>query len=192
MVKFPNISRIVVDCRGLGDAFPAFLSKPWTDPETNKEYPPIVPDNEVSLIHNALPILHPVIANNTVNQQMVSATTIAFEQKSIELPVSSRMIIGNRIAARDGDADGMSKNLTMQEKAIFVEADALQVEMGNIVGKEMQSGAIIYDVAKSTQHKDRYSALGMALKYISEVEDIRKKKYIQRGSEAVIGIVTKF
>lgn len=192
MVKFPNISRIVVDCRGLGDAFPAFLSKPWTDPETNKEYPPIVPDNEVSLIHNALPILHPVIANNTVNQQMVSATTIAFEQKSIELPVSSRLIIGNRIAARDGDADGMSKNLTMQEKAIFVEADALQVEMGNIVGKEMQSGAIIYDVAKSTQHKDRYSALGMALKYISEVEDIRKKKYIQRGSEAVIGIVTKF
>lgn len=192
MVKFPNISRIVVDCRGLGDAFPAFLSKPWTDPETNKEYPPIVPDNEVSLIHNALPILHPVIANNTVNQQMVSATTIAFEQKSIELPVSSRLIIGNRIAARDGDADGMSKNLTMQEKAIFVEADALQVEMGNIVGKEMQSGAIIYDVAKSTQHKDRYSALGMALKYISEVEDVRKKKYIQRGSEAVIGIVTKF
>lgn len=192
MVKFPNISRIVVDCRGLGDAFPAFLSKPWTDPETNKEYPPIVPDNEVSLIHNALPILHPVIANNTVNQQMVSATTIAFEQKSIELPVSSRLIIGNRIAARDGDADGMSKNLTMHEKAIFVEADALQVEMGNIVGKEMQSGAIIYDVAKSTQHKDRYSALGMALKYISEVEDIRKKKYIQRGSEAVIGIVTKF
>ena len=192
LVKFPNTIKVVVDCRGLGDAFPAFLSKPWTDPETNKEYPPIVPDNEVSLIHNALPILHPVIANNTVNQQMISATTIALEQQSVELPVSSRLIIGSRIAARDGESEESHKNLTVQERAIFIEADALQVEMGNIVGRETASHAIIYDVAKSTQHKDRYSSLGMALHYIAEVEDIRKRKFMKSGSNNVIGIVTKF
>ena len=80
----------------------------------------------------------------------------------------------------------------MQEKAIFVETDALQVEMGNIVGRETASHSIIYDVAKSTQHKDRYSALGMALHYVSEVEEVRKRKFIQSSSGAVIGIVTKF
>lgn len=77
LVKFSNVSKIVVDCRGLGDAFPAFLSQPWIDPETNKEYPPLVPDDSPSIIRNAIPLLHPVIANNTVNHQIVSATTIA-------------------------------------------------------------------------------------------------------------------
>ena len=64
--------------------------------------------------------------------------------------------------------------------------------MGNIVGRETASHAIIYDVAKSTQHKDRYSSLGMALHYIAEVEDIRKRKFMKSGSNNVIGIVTKF
>lgn len=80
----------------------------------------------------------------------------------------------------------------MQEKAIFIEADALQIEMGNIVGKEMQSGAVVYDVAKSTQHKDRYSALAMAIRYVSELEDERKKRLAQKYKGVCIGIVTKF
>lgn len=197
LVRFPNTSKIVVDCRGLGDAFPAFLSQPWIDPETNKEYPPIVPDNEHSLIHNAVPLLRPVIANNAVNHQMVSATTIALEQQSQELPISSRFIIDNRIALNDDDvadddASALIKKLTAQEKAIFIEADALQIEMGNIVGKETGSGSIVYDAAKTTQHKDRYSALGMALKYIGELEDQRKKKIMQGAIAECIGVVVKF
>lgn len=168
-MKFPNIDKIVFDHRGLGDAFPQFMSQPWTDPETNKEYPPLVIDTEVSSIHKALPLLRPVVANNTVNQQMISATTIALEQGSLELPINSRMILDNRLMKRDEDSeDDSGKKLTMEERAIFIEVDALQVEMGNIVSKESTSGAVIYDVAKSTQHKDRYSSLAMALRYISE------------------------
>lgn len=192
LVKFPNVIKIVVDCRGLGDAFPAFMSQPWIDPETNKEYPPIVPDDEHSLIHNAVPLLRSVIANNALNHQMVSATTIALEQESVELPISSRFILDNRIAARDGDEDEAAKRLTQQEKAIFIEADALQIEMGNIVSKETGSGSVVYDVAKSTQHKDRYSALGMALNYISEIEEVKKKRLIQVGAMSCIGLVSTF
>lgn len=191
LVKFPNTSKIVVDCRGLGDAFPAFLSQPWIDPETNKEYPPLVPDDEHSLIHNAVPLLRPVQANNTLNHQMVSATTIALEQQSLELPISSRFILDNRIAMDDDDVDETIKKLTQQEKAVFIETDALQIEMGNIIAKETGSGSIVYDVAKSTQHKDRYSALGMALKYIGEIEDQRKRKCIQ-SINASIGFVVHF
>ena len=155
LVKFPNTIKIVFDHRGLGDAFPQFMSRPWTDPETNKEYPPLVLDEEKSLIHNSVPLLRAVVANNMVNQQMVSATTVALEQEAIEIPINSRYIINNTVAREDDTSDEPKKKLTMQEKAIFVEADALQIEMGNIVGKEMQSGAVVYDVAKSTQHKDR-------------------------------------
>ena len=194
-VKFPNTSKVVFDNRGLGDAFPQFLSQPWTDPESNKEYPPQVRDDEKTIIHNALPILHSVIAHNAINQQMVSATTIAFEQQSIEIPVNSRFILGGTIVRSEDEYDSESatnKKLTAQEKAIYVEADALQIEMGNIVGKETASGAVIYDVAKTTQHKDRYSALAMGLRYIRSLEDDRRRRMSQNTRNACIGIVTKF
>lgn len=191
LVKFPNTIKIVFDHRGLGDAFPQFLSQPWTDPETNKEHPPLVMDDEKSTIHNASPLLRPVVANNIVNQQMVSATTVALEQEAIEIPVNSRYIINNTVV-NDEETDEPRRKLTMQERAIFVEADALQIEMGNIVGKSVQSGAVIYDVAKSTQHKDRYSALAMAIRYISELEIGRKKKIAQKKNGTCIGIVTRF
>lgn len=191
LVKFPNTSKIVIDCRGLGDAFPVFFSQPWIEPETNKEYPPLVPDNEHSLIHNALPMLRPVIANNMLNHQMVNITTVALEQRSLELPVSSRFILDNKITM-DEDDENETRRLTMPEKAVFVEADALQIEMGNIVGKETGAGSIVYDVAKQTQHKDRYSALGMALLYINELEEMRKKLIYQNQSNMVVGVVSRF
>ena len=192
LVRFPNTIKVVVDCRGLGDAFPAFMSQPWTDPETNKEYPPLVPDDEHSQIHNAVPLLRPVRAYNALNHQMVSATTIALERGALELPISSRFILENKIAINDDDVDETFKRLTEQEKAIFVETDALQVEMGNIVSKETSAGSVVYDVAKTTQHKDRYSALGMALKYISEIEEQQKRIFMQASNTSCIGIVLKF
>lgn len=168
-MKFPNIIKIMFDYRGLGDAFPQFLSQPWTDPATNKEYPPLVLDDDRSIINKSLPLLRPVIANSTVNQQMITATTVALEQESLELPVNSRNILGNKIVQGDDEeSEESSQRLTMEEKAIFVETDALQIEMGNVVSKKTSSGTIVYDVAKSTQHKDRYSSLAMALRYIAE------------------------
>lgn len=192
LVKFPNTSKVVFDHRGLGDAFPQFLSQPWIDAETQKEYPPLVLDTEKSLIHNAVPLLHPVIANNTVNQQLVSATTIALEQNTLELPIQSRLIVNNKIVWSDEDDESTTKKLTQAEKAIFQEADAMQIEMGNIVGKATAAGTVVYDTAKSSQHKDRYSALAMAVQYISTMEDYRKKRLLAGAQAACIGVVTKF
>lgn len=190
LVKFPHVIKIVFDHRGLGDAFPQFMSQPWIDPDTKKEYPPIVLDNEKSSIHGAIPQLRACVADNSVNQQIVTTLTISLERGSLELPIASRLIVGNTIR-RDNDEDSAGHKLSMQEKAIFVEADALQIEMGNVVSKATPSGSVIYDVAKSTQHKDRYSSLGMAVRYISELEDARKKKLNQRKENACIGIVIK-
>ena len=190
LTRFPNTSKVVFDHRGLGDAFPQFLSVPWTDPETNKEYPPLVMDTERTSIHNAIPLLHPVMANNTINQQMVSCLTVALEQGSIELPVTSRLLIGNVLATRDSDGESeVKRKFSLVEKAVFIETDALQIEMGNIVGRQSGSNAIIYDTAKATQHKDRYSALAMAVHYISDLENYNRKRYQNRLHSQCVGVV---
>ena len=74
--RFPRVTRIVFDHRGLGDAFPQFLSQPWID-EKGKEYPPWTPDDEKTTIHTAVPMLRSVKANAQINQQLVSCLRVA-------------------------------------------------------------------------------------------------------------------
>ena len=190
LVQFPNTIKVVVDVRGLGDAFPQFMNKPWTDPATGKEYPPLVRDDEVSLIDNSVPLIHPFIASNLLNQQMVSYTTIALEQESLQLPISSRYIINNKIADRDGEADGTGRKLLKEERTIFIEADALQIEMGNIIGKQGANGNVIYEASKAGQHKDRVSSLMMGIHYITGLEEDRKKRLMRGNTPLVMGIVS--
>lgn len=192
LVKFPNIIKIIFDHRGLGDAFPQFMSQPWTDPETKKEYPPLVLDTERSIIAGAIPLLHPFVASMSMNQALISSTTIALERGMLELPMQSRKLIDGHVAMNDDDASEVERKFTQEEKAIFVEADALQVEMGNIVSKPTQSGNVVYDTAKTTQHKDRYSSLAMGIQYISMLEESRMKKRANARSAPCIGVVTVF
>lgn len=63
--------------------------------------------------------------------------------------------------------------------------------MGNIVMRTGSGGAVLYDVARSNQHKDRYSALAMAIRFIAELEDVRKKR-LMRPADVCIGVVSKF
>lgn len=189
LIRFPNTIKVIVDVRGLGDAFPQFMNKPWTDPSTGKEYPPLVRDDEISMIDNAVPLIRPFIASNLLNQQMVSYTTIALEQESVQFPINSRYIINNKIVDRDGEADGTGKNLTKEERAIFLEADALQIEMGNIIGRQGANGNVLYDSAKANQHKDRASSLMMAIHFIAGMEEERKRKMMRGNAPIVMGIV---
>lgn len=153
----------------------------------------MVIDDGMSIIHNAVPLLCPVIANNVINHQIVSCLTVALEQETLELPVSSRQLLGNHVASSDDDdSEKETKRLTQQEKAIFLETDALQIEMGNIVARETSSGGLIYDVAKVNQHKDRYSALGMGVRYISGLEEVNKEKYRNNFDKTPIGVVVQF
>lgn len=90
----------------------------------------------------------------------------------------------------EDDSTGKRKTLTAQEKAIFLEADALQVEMGNIVLRVSAAGTYTYDTARSKQHKDRYSALAMAVRYVSELEETRKRQLAGRMG-GCIGVVSR-
>ena len=190
LVRFPNTIKVIVDVRGLGDAFPQFVSKPWTDPETGREFPPLVPDDEPTMIDGAVPLIKKFVANNLLNQQMVNSTVIALEQESLQLPIQSRYIVNNKIAERDGDAEGAGRKLTLAEKAIYVEADALQIEMGNIIGRQGANGNVIYEASKASQHKDRVSSLMMGVLYVTTLEEERKRELMRNTSNVVYGIVS--
>jgi hypothetical protein len=109
----------------------------------------------------------------------------------LELPVSSRFAETAQEDDPENADETAKKKLTVEEKAIFLEGDALQIEMGNIVMRTTTGNIALYDVARASQHKDRYSSLSMAVRYIAELEETRKRRLMQ-PKEACIGVVSKF
>lgn len=183
-LRFPNAVRIIYDARGLGDSFSKFLDEPWIDPATGKEYPALVHDDDQVIIANALPVLHAVRAVQSINQRIATNLRVMLEKRTLELPVSSRVI-----QAKKTDAEN-PESISMEELAVYLETDALQFEMGNIVAKVSASGNYIYDTPRASMHKDRYSSLAYACDYIAELEETNMKKY-KRGP-ICIGFATKF
>ena len=195
-ISFPGTEKIIYDARGLGDSLDRFFDQPWVDTTTGKEYPPLVPDDMPNAPGNALKILHPFRAVQTLNQRLYTNMRVALEKRNIELPVNSRIIHAAEHEKedkdnKDSDPDkALPITYTMQQKAIFAEADALQLEMSNIVAKVGASGNVLYDTPRNSLHKDRYSSLAMGNDYISELEKGSLKKHT-RG-KACVGIATNF
>jgi len=180
---FPNIEKIIFDARGVGAPLDRFLDTEWVDPETGKEYPPLVLDEGEIVNADALRILHPFKAVNDLNRRIYENLRVALEKKTLELPIQSQ-----RIKDAQSKIDNEANRMPKEEFAIYLESDALQIEMGNIVGKPGQNGNVLYDVPKATMHKDRCSALAMCNDYISELEkeNIRRRRH----GDPVIGIVS--
>lgn len=186
-LRFPGTVRVIYDAKGLGFSFATFFSEPWLDEETGKEHEPWSDDG--SSAGGALPLLFGFKATPELNMQLVSRLRVAMEQKTIILPVASNDI--DSIMVTDEDADENDKRSPMEESAVYLEADALQVELGSVVAKASSAGNVIYDTEKHTQHKDRYSSLAMAVWYISQIEDGNKKRR-SRKRESCIGIIDSY
>jgi len=181
-VRFPNAEKIVYDARGVGNAFARFFLDSWIDPQSGKEYPPLVHEDEGGVIPGAKPILKAVNAVLQFNQQIAINLKTMFETRSLEIPLSTR------IARIRREEEGTP--FAMEEEAVFMEADALQVELSYIVAKISQSGNTIYDTEKARQHKDRYSSLAYACDYISTLEEANVKKH--KNGIPCIGIASAF
>lgn len=184
-VRFPNAEKIIFDARGIGDSFSRFFDREWIDVTSGREYPPLVVDDEPLSNSDAIQVLHPFRAVNTLNQRIYTNLRVALEKKTIELPIQERTM-----RSKQQEIEDESRRLTPEEMAIFLETDALQFEMGNIVEKTGASGNKTYDVPKSGQHKDRYSSLAMANDYISELEKENIK--LHRHGTPCIGVVSNF
>lgn len=183
-IKFPNAEKIVYDARGIGDSFDRFFDKEWIDVESGKEYPPLVVDDEPLTNPDAVQALHPFRAVNTLNQRIYTNLRVALEKQSIELPLSYRVVKEKQANAEIG------KRMSKEELANYIETDALQIEMGNVVAKTGASGNVLYDVPKSSMHKDRYSSLAMGNDYISELE--KESIRLHRHGPVCIGVVSTF
>ena len=183
-IKFPNAEKIVYDARGIGDSFDRFFDKVWIDNESGREYPPLVVDDETLTNPDAVQALHPFRAVNTLNQRIYTNLRVALEKKTIELPSSYRIVREREAELED------SKRMSKEKLANFLEADALQIEMGNVVAKTGASGNVLYDVPKSTMHKDRYSSLAMGNDYISELE--KESIRLHQHGEPCVGVTAGF
>lgn len=184
-IRFPNTEKIVYDARGIGDSFDRFFDKEWIDPLSGKEYPPLVVDDMPLTNPDAEQVLHPFRAVNTLNQRIYSNLRVALEKHTIELPMNSRIMRDKQIQIEDAN-----QRMSDEMFANFIEADALQYEMGNIVEKTSASGNKTYDVPKATQHKDRYSSLAMANDYISEIE--KESIRLHKRGPVCVGITGGF
>ena len=176
VLRFPGCHRLVVDVNGLGDCMPVLLDKPWInpdDPET--EYPPIVLADNMMPEGGALPLLVPFIASNKLNNAMVNTLRYHLEQKLIRLPLHSAEF--DNSAVLDEETGLSKREAAIQHFAIFAETDALQIELGNLIAYIGVSGAIRYDVQQFGQHKDRFSALAMALYQASLIEEDARAGY---------------
>lgn len=182
---FPNTEKIIFDARGVGDSFSRFFDTEWIDGNTGKEYPPLVVDDEPKVNPAAEDALHPFRAVNNLNQRIYTNLRVALEKHTIELPIQERTM-----RARQAEIEDESKRLSREEMAVYLEADALQFEMGNIVEKTSSSGNKTYDVPHAYQHKDRYSALAMANDYICEIEKENIKRF--RRGDPCLGITSYF
>lgn len=173
-LRFPGTAKIVVDVNGLGDCMPMLLDKPWcSQDDPDMEHPPIVPFDHIVSDGSALALLEPFVANNKLNNAMVNVLRYNLEQKLLRLPVHSAEFDSSSVEL-DGGSGLSRREAALQQYEVLAEADALQIELGNLVAYIGASGAIRYDTQKFGQHKDRFSALAMGMYHASLMEEDAK------------------
>ena len=198
-LRFPNTIRVVYDANAIGRGIKSLLDEPYSYEDgsgNKKELPPIVPfDSLVS--YRSLKILYPFIGTNDINSQMVSVVLRNFEDQEFLLPVPSIESKTASVKARlsdDGDSEEETKEkrrrtmLMTEEAYIYREVDELQAELGNIVRRMTAQGRPIYGTAISTQRKDRFSSVGMAMYNIDAIEEAMKKDFYSKNVGSSIPI----
>lgn len=192
-IRFPNIEKVIVDSNAIGEGIISLLAIPYVDDE-NKEHPAFVTDDMENNPGNAIPIVRAFRANNVLNSRMAMATKMFLENKSVFFPIPSANVRRdvhneNRVLKDSKEIKGEKRELLLEEFAVFMEADALQIEMGQIVGRMTASGNIVYDTKLSTQHKDRYTSLAQGLEYILGLEEKLRDEARTNAGEQCLALV---
>lgn len=183
-LKFPNTIKIVIDVNAIGEGLISLLDSVWVDVDTNKEYPPLVPDNDEKRknIPNSLPIIRAVVPNNKSNNSMATCLKTSLESKSLRLPIPSVEL------TRDEENKLL---LSVEEMAVFLETDALVFEISNIRQRETASNNVVYERIEDNMRKDRYTCCAMGLDFIRELEE-QNKANLYDNEEMCWGVTSAF
>ena len=187
-LRFPNTEKIVIDINGIGRGLPSLLDSSWVDEESNKEFPPLVPDNDErrKAIPNAKPILRTVIPTGSTNIEMGLYLKTCLQNKSLLLPVS---FADMRSMTKKSDKKKNREDL-LEEESIYIEGEALMFEVSNIRQVESNTGNLRFERIEETMRKDRYTCLAMGLHYVKELEEENKEKYHE--DDFCLGMATRF
>jgi hypothetical protein len=195
-IRWPNIIKAIVDFNAIGEGVVALLNFPYVC--EGKEYDPLVPDDIGYTGNKAVPIVRCFRGNNTLNNRAAAKTRLYFENKSLHLPVQSSVMRREQEQENvsfDEDkrkAKPKSREMLIEEVAVFTETDSLIFECSTIVPKVTPGGATAYDTALTTQHKDRWSSLSMALEFVSQLEDENRDKYNNNSGDSCWGRASRF
>lgn len=185
-LRYPRTEAIVYDANAIGRGLESLFDQPWQyeDAKGNKvEMPPMLPYNSPAS-YKSIKILHPFIATNALNAQMVGILTRNFEDKELMLPIPSNTVENITLLPRLEDEDDTTEEaqekrrrtmLLTEEAMVYKETDELQAELGNIVGRMSAQGNMVYGTAVSTQRKDRFSAVAMGMFLIDRMETTERR-----------------
>lgn len=164
--RFPNIEKIIVDINGVGEGIPPLLETPYIDPETGKEFPILVDENEIVTDEKkAKPIIRSFRGSNELNNRGATAIKLYLEKGDLHLPLPTSMV-KDKVKTSD---KGLTRDRLIEEKAIFHNTDALTMELLDIRAFKTKT-TWKYDVPRG-KHKDRYSVLMMGCLYLYELEE---------------------
>lgn len=185
-ISFPNIEKIIIDVNGLGEGIPSLLQNDYHDPETGKDYPPLIDeDADVSSSSAAIPIIHKYRGDNASNNRGALSIKMFLENGTLELPVPSVMA-QNFV---EDEEIKMDRDLLLEERAIFSDVDALQHELVNIRQYRTAGNTIRYDIpSRGKNHKDRYSALMMACLWLYDLETETTTEQIVRSGDSAFAV----
>lgn len=179
LARFPSVEKVIIDANAIGEGIISLLQSSYVDPETEKEYPPLVCEDEVG-VKNALPILYPYRGTNDKNNRGAIALKLFLENQSLQLPIFSADL-------RDKKRKEKSKELLIEELSVYTNADALLVELGYI--KTIIIGTTTkYDTESKLKHKDRYSSLMMGCLWLYDLEENNKKDIRNNKESSCMGI----
>ena len=178
-IKFPNITKIVIDAQSIGEGLLSALCEIWvyTDEKGNKtEYPPLVVDDKPELLEEiptALPVIRAIHGSAQFNSDYYSYMKACFENGTLRLTTDSS----------ESNEDYKEGLTSAEEQSIHIEHDYLIQELSNIAEVLTDSNTKVYKRIVPRKKRDRATSLMYGLSYIHELETESKAKAYKKDDD---------
>lgn len=178
-IKFPNITKIVIDAQSIGEGLLSALCEIWvyTDEKGNKtEYPPLVVDDKPELLEEiptALPVIRAIHGSAQFNSDYYSYMKACFENGTLRLTTDSS----------ENNEDYKEGLTSAEEQSIHIEHDYLIQELSNIAEVLTDSNTKVYKRIVPRKKRDRATSLMYGLSYIHELETESKAKAYKKDDD---------
>lgn len=188
-------SKVIIDANGLGGGLIDFLTVSNIDPDTGIEYPPFGIDpasdpnrnyrNYYDTRNEYSETIYLIKADDSFNSEMY---------KRLNTQIAARRIhfLENGALARtrlEKSKNFKDQSMSAQEEQIkpFIMTDILKAELINLQKKNEDSANVSLKRITTTVRKDKVSALGMGIWYITE-QELKNKRRKKKANNIAINM----